>query len=79
MLSKFYQTASISTLKIFYDVSDFDLNFPYILIPQVSHNVYVSARIAYKLSLEEGNVNDGGVEVYELEDENFEGEIIVKI
>ena len=37
----------------------------------------VVTRIANKLSFEESNVDDGGVEIDELEDENFECEVII--
>ena len=35
------------------------------------------AGVADKLSFEEGDVDDGGVEIDELEDEDFEGQIVV--
>ena len=51
----------------------------YIFVPEIPNNVDVGTGVADKLPLEEGNVDDGGVEVDELEDEDFEGEIIVEI
>ena len=51
----------------------------YIFVPEIANNVDVGTGVADKLPLEEGNVDDGGVEVDELEDEDFEGEIIVEI
>ena len=33
--------------------------------------------MAHKFPLKEADVDDGGVEVYKLENENFEGQIIV--
>ena len=51
----------------------------YIFISEISNNIDVGTGVADKLPLEEGNVDDGGVEVDELEDEDFEGEIIVEI
>ena len=37
------------------------------------------ARVADELALEEGDVDDGGVEVDELEDEHFERQVVVKV
>ena len=51
----------------------------YIFISQIAHYVNVGSRIPNELPFEEGNVNDGGVEVDELEDENFKSEIIIKV
>ena len=51
----------------------------YIFISEIPNNIDVGTGVADKLPLEEGNVDDGGVEVDELEDEDFEGEIIVEI
>ena len=39
----------------------------------------VVARVADELALEECNVEDGGVEVDELEYENLEGQVVIKI
>ena len=39
--------------------------------------MFVVAGITNKLPLEEGDVNDGGVEVDKLEDEDFEGQVVV--
>ena len=49
----------------------------YIFISQVAHYVDVGSRVTHELPFEEGDVNDGGVKVDELEDEDFEGEIVV--
>ena len=51
----------------------------HLLIPDLAKYVLVVARVADELPLEEGDVDDGGVEVDELEDEHFEGEIVVKL
>ena len=37
------------------------------------------AGVADELALEEGDVDDGGVEVDELEDEHFERQVVVKV
>ena len=39
--------------------------------------MFVVARVADKLPFEEGDVDDGGIKVDKLEDEDFEGEIVV--
>ena len=39
----------------------------------------IVARVADELALEEGDVDDGGVEVDELEDEHFERQVVVEI
>ena len=39
----------------------------------------IVAGVADELALEEGDVDDGGVEIDELEDEHFEGEVVVKL
>ena len=39
--------------------------------------MFVMSRVANKLSFEESNVNNGRVEVDELEDENFESKIVI--
>ena len=41
--------------------------------------MFVVARVADKLPFEEGDVNDGGVKVDELEDEDFECQVVIKI
>ena len=51
----------------------------YILISDVSENMFVSTGIAHKLPLEEGDVEDGGVEVDELEDEHLERQVVIEI
>ena len=37
------------------------------------------AGVADELALEEGDVDDGGVEVDELEDEHFERQVVVEV
>ena len=44
----------------------------YILVSEVSNNIFVRPRVANKLALEESNIEDWGVEIDELEDEHFE-------
>ena len=39
----------------------------------------IVAGVADELALEEGDVDDGGVEVDELEDEDFESEVVIKV
>ena len=39
--------------------------------------MFVMAGVADKLPFEEGDVDDGGIKIDELEDEDFEGEIVV--
>ena len=39
----------------------------------------IVARVADELALEEGDVDDGGVEVDELEDEHFERQVVVEV
>ena len=39
----------------------------------------VMAGVARELPLEEGHVDQGGVEVDELEDEHFEGQVVVEL
>ena len=51
----------------------------HVFIPYVAYDVMVVTGVAHKLPLEEGDVDDGGVEVDELEDEHFEGEVVVKL
>ena len=51
----------------------------HLLVPDLAKDVLVVARVADELPLEEGDVDDGGVEVDELEDEHFEGEVVVKL
>ena len=41
--------------------------------------MFVVARVSYKSSLEECNVEDGRVEVDELEEEDFERQVVVKL
>ena len=51
----------------------------YILISQIAHDVMVVARVADKLPLEEGDVDDGSVEIDALKDEHLEGEIVIEV
>ena len=51
----------------------------YIFISQIAHYVNVGSRIPNELPFEEGNVDNGGVEVDELEDEDFECQVVIKI
>ena len=54
--------------------------FSYIFVPEVApHDVVIVAGVADELALEEGDVDDGGVEVDELEDEHFERQVVVKV
>ena len=39
----------------------------------------IVAWVADELALEEGDVDDGGVEVDELEDEHFERQVVVEV
>ena len=41
--------------------------------------MFVMARVARELALEEGHVDQGGVEVDKLEDEHFERQVVVKV
>jgi hypothetical protein len=50
-----------------------------LFIPEVSSDVLVVTGKSSELSLEECNIDQGGVEVDELEDEDFEGEIVVEL
>ena len=52
---------------------------PALLVPQSSKDVFVMAWVAHKLPLEEGDVDDGGIEIDELEDEDFECEVVIKV
>ena len=49
----------------------------HLFVPESSKDVFVMAGVADKLSFEECDVDDGGIEIDELEDEDFEGEIVV--
>ena len=51
----------------------------YIFISEIAYNVDISPGVANKLPLEESDVDDRWVEIDKLEDEYFEGEIIIKI
>ena len=51
----------------------------YLFIPEVSYDVFVMSGEPNKLALEEGNINERGVKIDELEDKHFEGEVVIKI
>ena len=48
-----------------------------LFIPQGTKDVFVMSWVANKLSFEESNVNNGRVEVDELEDENFKSKVVI--
>ena len=50
-----------------------------LLVPEVADNMLVMAGVPSELPLEEGHVDQGGVEVDELEDEHFEGQVVVEL
>ena len=52
---------------------------PTLLIPEIAHDVLVVAWVACELALEEGHVDQGRVEVDELEDEHFERQVVVEL
>ena len=54
-------------------------SWPYILIPQVPIDVLVFSRVPDESPLEEGDVDDGRVEIDALKDEHLEGEIVIKV
>ena len=49
----------------------------YLLISYRPKNVIVSAWVTNKFSFEEADVDDGGIEIYKLENENFECQIVI--
>lgn len=51
---------------------------PYVFISEIAENVLVVTRIANKSALEKRYVEDGRVEIDELEDENFKGQVVVE-
>ena len=51
----------------------------YILVSDGANDVLVVAGVTNKLPLEEGDVQDGRIEVDELEDEHLERQVVVKI
>lgn len=51
----------------------------YVLVAQTTKDVLVVARVADKPALEEGNVENGRVEVDELENENFKSQVVIKL
>ena len=58
---------------------NFLLDPSYVFISKIAEDVVIVARVADELALEEGDVDDGGVEVDELEDEHFERQVVVKV
>lgn len=50
----------------------------YVLVAQ-PEDASIVARVANKAAFEESNIEDRGVEVDELEDEHFEGEIVIEL
>ncbi len=54
-------------------------NITYIFVSDVSDDVAVVSRVSHKPPLDEGNVQDGRVEIDELENEDFEGQVVVKL
>ena len=52
---------------------------PHIFVPELSKDVDVVSWIADEPPLEEGDVDDGRVEVDALKDEHLEGEVVVKV
>ena len=59
--------------------SQFLLDLSYVFISKIAEDVVIVARVADELALEEGDVDDGGVEVDELEDEHFERQVVVEV
>lgn len=51
----------------------------YVLIPQVAEDVLVVAWVSDEPSLEERDVEDGGVEVDELEEEHLKRQVVVEL
>ena len=51
----------------------------HILVPEVAVDVLVLPRVADEPPLEEGDVDDGRVEVDALKDEHLEGQVVVKV
>ena len=51
----------------------------HIFIPKIEHNIDVGSWVSHELPFEEGNVDNGGVEVDELEDEDLECQVVVEI
>ena len=51
----------------------------HIFIPKIEHNIDVGSWVSHELPFEEGTVDNGGVEVDELEDEDLECQVVVEI
>ena len=51
----------------------------HIFIPEIEHYIDVGSWVSHELPFEEGNVDNGGVEVDELEDEDLERQVVVEI
>ena len=69
----------VLVFQILSETQKLDKNSTYVLVSDGADDVLVVAGIPHKLALEEGNVQDGGVEVDELEDEHLEGQVVVKV
>ena len=50
----------------------------YVLISDFANDMHVVSRVADEPSLDKGDVQNGGVEIDELENEDFEGQIVVE-
>ena len=78
LLRQFNQTASISALKYILYMKILQASIIInLFVSESSEDVFVVAGVADKLSFEERDVDDGGIKVDKLEDEDFEGEIVV--
>ena len=51
----------------------------HLLVPEVAVDVLVLPRVADEPPLEEGDVDDGRVEVDALKDEHLEGQVVVEV
>ena len=51
----------------------------HIFIPKIEHYIDVGSRVSHELPFEEGYVDNGGVEVDELEDEDLKCQVVVEI
>ena len=51
----------------------------HVFVSEVAENVLVVAGVADEATFEESDVENGRVEIDELENENFEGQIIVEL
>ena len=55
------------------------MKLTYIFVSKIKHDVVIMTGISYKTTFEEGNVENGRIEVDKLEDEYFECQIVVKL